>query len=214
MITIRNEMPADYAAVEALTREAFYNMYMPGCVEHYLVHVMRGHKDFVSELDFVLELDGTIIANVMYTRATLTDETGTVKEVLTLGPVCVAPTHQRQGYGRMIMEHSFEAARALGYEVVVLFGSPANYVARGFVSAHKHQVCAENGRYPAAMLVKLLEKDALAGHTWVYRDSPVMAIDEAKAAVYDATLPVMEKCWQPSQEEFYILSQTFFDQKA
>ena len=55
-------------------------MYIPGCVEHYLVHIMRGHKDFIPELDFVLELDGRIIGNIMYTTARLVDEAGEEKK--------------------------------------------------------------------------------------------------------------------------------------
>ena len=79
MLTIRNETEADYAAVENLTRKAFYNVYVPGCMEHYLVRVMREHEDFVPELDFVAELDGEIVGNIMYTKACLTDEQGTEK---------------------------------------------------------------------------------------------------------------------------------------
>ena len=209
MLTIRNETPRDYRAVEELTRWAFYNLYIPGCVEHYLVHVMRDHPDFLPELDFVLELDGEIIGSILYTRATLTDEAGEVKEVLTFGPVCVAPEHQRRGYGKRLLEHSFAKAAALGYDAVVIFGSPANYVGRGFVSCKKHNVCAEGGRFPAAMMVKELVPGALDGRRWTYRDSPVMAVDEAEAARYDDTLPPMEKGHRPSEEEVYILSHSF-----
>lgn len=80
MIAIRKEREADHRAVEELTRRAFYNMYIPGCVEHYLVHIMRGHEDFIPELDFVLELDGRIIGNIMYTKARLADEAGEEKK--------------------------------------------------------------------------------------------------------------------------------------
>lgn len=211
MVTIRNEQPQDYAAVETLTRAAFYNMYIPGCVEHYLVHIMRDHADFIPELDFVLEEEGEIVGNIMYTKATLTDENGAVKNILTFGPLCVALAHQRKGYGKRLIDHSFAAAKALGYEAVVIFGSPANYVSSGFVSCKKHRVTTPDGRYPAAMMVHELVQGALDGHTWVYKDSPVMAIEPADAERYDATLPPMEKRWQPSQEEFFILSQAFLD---
>lgn len=211
MFTIRNERPGDWEAVETLTRQAFYNQYIPGCMEHYLVHIMRRHEDFIPELDFVAELDGEIIGNIMYTRAWLTDAAGTEKPVLTFGPVCVAPEHQRQGYGKALMEHSFEAARALGYDTVVIFGSPANYVARGFVCCKKHRVSVEGGKYPSAMLVKELVPGVLEGRDWTYRDSPVMAVSEEDALAYDSTLPPMEKHWQPSQEEFYIMSHSFVD---
>lgn len=80
------ETSADYNTVENLTREAFYNLYVPGCVEHYLVHIMRKHKDFVPELDFVIELNGSVIGNIMYTKAKLADENGNKKDILTFGP--------------------------------------------------------------------------------------------------------------------------------
>ena len=128
MLNIRKETPADYPAVEDMTRRAFYNLYVPGCAEHYLVHIMRSHQDFIPQLDFVLELDGRIVGSILYTKARLVDEAGTEKEVLTFGPVCVMPEHQRKGYGKLLMEHSFTEAAALGYDVIVIFGSPANYV--------------------------------------------------------------------------------------
>ena len=140
MIEIRNETEADYAAVESITRRAFYNIYMPGCTEHYLVRVMRSHADFIRALDFVLELDGRVIGNVMYTKAWLTDESGAEKEICTFGPVSILPEYQRKGYGKLLLEHSFCAAAALGYEAIVIFGSPENYVGRGFQSCKKFNV--------------------------------------------------------------------------
>ena len=211
MLEIRRETREDYGAVEELTRQAFYNMYVPGCVEHYLVHIMREHEDFVPELALVALLDGEIVGNIMYTKARLTDETGVEKGILTFGPVCVAPEHQRKGYGKALIEESFRLARELGYEAVVIFGSPANYVSRGFVGCKKHDICVEGGKYPAAMLVKELTPGALGGKRWIYHDSPVMAIDEADARRYDDTLEPMEKGWRPSQEEFSILSQAFWE---
>ena len=95
MLKIRNETEADYKTVEELTRKAFYNMYVPGCVEHYLVHIMRNHEDFIRELDFVLELDGQVIGNIMYTKARLVDEEGREKAILTFGPLSVLPEHQK-----------------------------------------------------------------------------------------------------------------------
>ena len=211
-IKIRNERKEDYETVEKMTRAAFYNLYVPGCVEHYLVHIMRKHEDFISELDFVLELDGRIIGNIMYTKAGLVDEAGKRKEVLTFGPVCIAPGYQRMGYGKLLLEHSFQKAVELGYEAIVIFGSPANYISRGFQSCKKYNVCIENGKYPAAMMVKELIPHVLSGHKWIYQDSPVMAINEEEAQRYDDTLEKMEKKYQPSQDEFYIMSQSFLEE--
>lgn len=203
------ETSADYNTVENLTREAFYNLYVPGCVEHYLVHIMRKHKDFVPELDFVIELNGSVIGNIMYTKAKLADENGNKKDILTFGPIYIKPKYQRMGYGKMLMEHSFKQAISIGYDVIVIFGSPMNYVSRGFKSCKKYNVCLESGKYPAAMMVKERVPNVLDGRKWVYYESPVMEISGEDAQQYDDTLEKMEKKHQPSQEEFYIMSHSF-----
>ena len=211
MFKIRNERPEDYQVVEEITRTAFYNQYIPGCVEHYLVHIMRDHPDFIPELDLVAELDGKIIGNIMYTRAWLTDEEGNRKEILTFGPVSIVPAYQRQGYGKALMEYSFAKAVFMGYDVIVIFGSPANYVSRGFQCCKKHHICLPNGKYPSAMMVKELVPGTLDGRKWLYTDSPVMSISEEEARKYDDTWEPLEKKYQPSQEEFYIMSHSFVE---
>ena len=64
-IIMRNETENDYRVVEEITREAFWNLYVPGCNEHYIVHVMRDHPDFLKELDFVAEYNGKIVGNII-----------------------------------------------------------------------------------------------------------------------------------------------------
>ncbi len=211
MLNIRNERESDYKIVEDITRKAFYNVYVPGCMEHYLVHIMRGHEDFIPELDFVIEVDGQIVGNIMYTKAKLTDEGGTEKEIVTFGPVSILPKYQRNGYGKMLIEHSLKRAAELGYEAVVIMGSPANYVGSGFQCCRKYNVCVEKDRYPAAMLVKELKPGALDGRLWFYSDSPVMNVDEREAQAFDDGLEKMEKKWMPSQEAFYIMSHAFVE---
>jgi len=206
MIKIRNEEETDYERVEEITRKSFWNLYVPGCVEHYLVHVMRPHKDFIPELDLVIEVDDQVIGNIMYTKTRLIDESGEEKDILTFGPVCILPEYQRMGYGKALMEYSFEKAAALGYDVIVIFGNPNNYVSRGFKSCKKYNVCLENGTFPAAMMVKELKPAVLDGRKWVYYESPVFEIDEQEAGRFDEGLESLEKKYQPSQEEFYIHS--------
>lgn len=211
MVIIRNETEADYKTVEEITRKAFYNLYMEGCVEHYLIHIMRRHEDFIPALDFVIELDGQVIGNIMYTKSKLTDESGTEKEILTFGPICVLPGFQRRGYGKKLMAHSFGQAKKMGYDTIVIFGSPVNYVGSGFLSCKKYNVCLKNGKYPAAMLVKELVPNALDGRKWFYQDSPVMAVNMEDAISFDDALVKMEKKHQASQEEFYIMSHSFIE---
>lgn len=104
MIKIKNEEEIDYEEVEEITRKAFGNLYIPGCGEHYLVHVMRSHKDFLPELDFVIEVNNQIIGNIMYTKTKLIDKFGEEKDILTFGTVCILPEYQRKGDGKKLME--------------------------------------------------------------------------------------------------------------
>ncbi len=205
--TIRLEEKADYREVENLTREAFWNQSVMGCDEHYLVHVMRTHEDFIPELALVLELDGRFIANVMYTKTKLVDEIGEEKQIVSFGPICVHPDFKRQGYGKALLEYSFEKVKELGYDVIVIFGNPDNYVARGLKSSKRFNVSLEDGIFPAALLVKELEEGVLAGKSWTFHESAVGALITAEAAEeFDKQFPPKEKKWQPSQEEFYIHS--------
>lgn len=129
---IRNEEERDFRAVEELTKRAFWNVHVPGCSEHYLAHTLRKHPDFIPELDFVLEEDGKIIGNIMYTRCQLVDSDGNKKDVLTFGPLSIHPDSQRKGYGKKRQLYSFERAKELGYDTIVIFGNPENYVGTGF----------------------------------------------------------------------------------
>lgn len=203
---IRNEQTKDMREVEELTRKAFWNLNVPGCNEHYLVHIMRNHPDFIPELDFVLEEDNIIIGNIMYTKAKLIDENGYEKQILTFGPISVLPEYQRMGYGKVLLEYSFSKAKEMGYDTIVIFGNPDNYVSRGFKSCKKYNICIRNDYYPAAMLVKELEDGCLEGKKWRYIESNVYDIDEKEVEQFDSDFEKMEKEFRPSQEEFYIHS--------
>ena len=206
-VTIRNEAACDYTEVESLTRNAFWNVYVPGCFEHYLAHILRDHKDFIPELDLVAETtDGKIVGNVMYTKSRLVNQHNTALSVLTFGPLSVHPDYQRMGISKQLLEFSFDKAIQSGYPVIVIFGNPGNYVSRGFKSCKKYNVHAADGSYPAAMLVKELVSGTLYGTTWFYHESPAYAFDPAEAERFDAQFEAMKKEWHPSQEEFYIHS--------
>ncbi|MBQ8724559.1 MAG: N-acetyltransferase [Oscillospiraceae bacterium] len=205
---IRLETENDYREVENLAREAFWNLSVPGCNEHYFVHVMRSHEDFIPELGYVLEADGKIIGNIMYTQARIIDENGTEKRILSMGPLCIHPDYQRKGYGKALLEHTFAKAIELGYDTVVNFGNPDNYVARGYKSCKKYNVCFEGDVFPAALLVKELKEGVFDGRKWFYHPNNADAPcdDEEAVAEFDKLFPPKEKAWQPSQEEFYIHS--------
>lgn len=203
-IEIRLERPEEYRSVEELTREAFWNHFVPGCDEHFLVHILRNHEDFIPELDFVALVDGTIVGNIMYTRATLTDEIGNNLDALTFGPVSVHPAYQRKGIGSALIRHSADCARTMGYPAIIIQGHPYNYCKHGFVGSRSVNVSDSDGRYHYSMLVLELEKGILAGKKWTYHGSEVYNIDGEAATRFDTGFPKREKCWKPSQEEFRI----------
>lgn len=204
--SIRNEQTKDLREVEELTRKAFWNLNVPGCNEHYLVHVMRNHPDFIPGLDFVLEKGNRIIGNIMYAKARLVDNENREKPILTFGPLSILPEFQRKGYGKTLLEYSLSKAKEMGYDVIVIFGNPDNYVSRGFKSCKKYNICIKEDFYPAAMLVKELTKGCLDGRKWQYIESDAYQINEKAAEKFDSGFEKIEKKFQPSQEEFYIHS--------
>ena len=205
---IRRETQADCRRVEEIIRKAFYNLYQPGCAEHYLAHIMREHPDFIPELSLVAELDGQVVGSILYTKARLVDEAGAEKEILTFGPIAVLPEYQRRGVGKQLMARSFELAAELGYDLVVILGAPANYVGSGFKSCKRYNICGEDGSFPMAMLARELGPQTLDGRRWTYHYSPVLAaIDQEAVERFDQGFAErLEQKYQPSQEAFYIYS--------
>ena len=132
---IRLEQPEDYREVENLTREAFWNVYAPGCVEHYVLNQYRSNSDFIKELDFVMDEDGKIIGHVMYSKAEIIKEDGTVLPAWTFGPISIHPDYKRKGYGLKLLRYSLERARAMGIGVICMEGNIDFYKHAGFVLA-------------------------------------------------------------------------------
>ncbi|MCM1579350.1 MAG: N-acetyltransferase [Ruminococcus sp.] len=205
-ILIRNETPADCRAVEKLTRLSFWNVNFPGCDKH----VLRTHKDFIPQLDLVIETGGRITGSVMYRKTFLRSEDGSLREILSFGSFCVHPDHQRKGLGKALLEHSFKAARNMGFEAIVIFGHPGNCISRGFKSCRKYNVCPEGGYFPAPLLVKELKEGAFDGRRYFCDEGDAAAPCEDRTAFekFDSTFPPMKKEYRASQEEFYIYSRS------
>ncbi len=134
-MNIRLEQPSDYHAAEHLTREAFWNVYAPGCVEHFVLHHYRNNPNFIPELDFVMEKGGTLIGHIMYSKATIVKEDGSILPAWTFGPISIHPDYQRKGFGLKLLKYSMEKARAMGVGVLCMEGNLAFYQHAGFVVA-------------------------------------------------------------------------------
>ena len=139
-ITIRNETRADHRAVEQLVRESFWNVYRPGCLEHYVLHCLRDDPAFVPELDFVMEKDGELIGQNMFMRAHIHADDGRDIPIMTMGPICIAPAYKRQGYGKLLLDHSIEKAAALGCGALCFEGNILFYGKSGFTFASEYGI--------------------------------------------------------------------------
>lgn len=209
---IRRETEEDHFAVEALLKRVFWNLQVPGCNEHYYPHIMRKHEDYIPELNLIIEgKDIGIIGSIFAVKSKMYDETGTEKTVLTLCLFGVELKYQRKGYGTALLEKVFELGKAMGYDTVLLYGNPDNYVNRGFKSCLKYKVHIPGNIYPAALLVKELKKDALAGHTWEYHESKSFDVDLSGFEEFDKKHEQMKPAYKPSQEEFFIHSHSIMD---
>jgi putative acetyltransferase len=199
-LTLRVEAPADYRAVEELTREAFWNVHVPGCDEHYLVHLMREHSDFLPELSFVAELQGRIVGNIMTTRSLLKSDSRDLKG-LTVGPVSVHPDFQRKGIGRALLARVAEDGRKRGEAAIVLFGHPHDYVGAGYRNAKDLGIATSDGSHPLSLLALELLPGALAGTSWRIHFGSVFEIPSGFFE-FDKTFLQREVGWRPSQELF------------
>jgi predicted N-acetyltransferase YhbS len=173
---IRLETPADYYAVEELTREAFWAFWEPSrkiCDEHLLVQRLRSAPSFVPELDFVAELDGRIVGHIIYSKSKIVDDAGKGHETLTFGPLSVLPEHQSKGIGSALMRHSFEKAKHLGFRAVIIFGHPDYYPRVGFRRAAEFGLTTKDGDVFDPLMVYPLYDGALNGIHGRYYIDPV-----------------------------------------
>ena len=192
MINIRLETPSDYRAVEELTREAFWGYTHPTCDEHYLVHLLRKAPVFIPELDFIAEIDGKLVGNVMYSKATVTDDNGIVHEVITFGPLSVLPEYHRTGVGSAMMKHSILKARDMGFCGIIFHGHPDYYPRFGFQNAAVFNITNANSHNYDALMAMELYEGAFDGITGKYSKDSVFEMDEKEAEKYNLLFPHKE----------------------
>ena len=203
-VYIRLEKPDDYAEAENQTREAFWNVYRPGCMEHYILHCLREDKDFIPELDFVMVKDKKIIGQIMFMHGKIKADDGRKIPVMTFGPLGILPEYKRQGYGKMLLDYSLEKAAGMGAGAVCIEGNIDFYGKSGFVVAstrgiHYHgEPRKETVPY---FLLKELTHGYLDGITGEYYTPEGYFVDEGKAEEFDSNFPYKEKLKLPGQLE-------------
>jgi len=192
-LSIRLENAKDYRKVEYLTREAFWNLYKPGCVEHLLIHKMRKVPAFVKELAFVAVADEKIVGNIVYSKAKIRNGKNQEFEVLCMGPVGVLPSYQGKGIGSRLINHSIAEARQLGYKAVILFGKPHYYQRFGFVNAKAYGIQTSSGENFDEFMALELYDGGLQGLSGKFHEDEVFNLDQEELEIFDREFPFKEK---------------------
>ena len=200
--TIRLEREEDRREVENLIRESFWNVYRPGCSEHYVIHVLRDDPAFVKELDFVMEQDGRLIGQNMFMKTVINADDGRVVHVLTMGPIGIIPELKCRGYGKKILDYSLEKAAELGFGAVLFEGNIGFYGKSGFDYAERFGIRYHDlpeGADASFFLCKELIPGYLDGVTGVYQTPAGYYVDDAVVEEFDKGFPPKEKLKLPGQ---------------
>ena len=201
-IKIRLEKREDHRKVEYLIREAFWNVYRPGCSEHYVIHLLRDDPAFVNELDFVMEYDGRIVGQNMFMKTVIDSDDGRTVPVLTMGPICITPGLKRRGYGKKLLDYSLQKAAEQGFGAVLFEGNIGFYGKSGFDYASKFGIRYHDlpdGADSSFFLCKELIPGYLDGITGVYQTPRGYYVDDADVEKFDRDFPSKEKLRLPGQ---------------
>ena len=201
-VTIRLEKKEDERAVENLIRESFWNVYRPGCSEHYVIHVLRSDKAFIKELDFVIEKDGALIGQNMFMKTVINCDDGKDLEVLTMGPICIANDYKRKGYGKILLDYSLEKAKELGFGAVLFEGNIDFYSKCGFDFASKFGIRYHDLPEDADssfFLCRELKEGYLDKVTGVYQTPQGYYVKDEDVDEFDKQFPPKQKLKLPGQ---------------
>lgn len=201
-VKITLEKPEDERAVEYLIREAFWNVYKPGCSEHYVMHMLRNDPAFVPELDFVMKKDGILIGQNMFMRTVIEADQGGTVPVLTMGPICILPELQHKGYGKILLDYSLEKAADMGFGAVLFEGKIGFYGNCGFTYARQFQIRYHDlpeGADDSFFLCRELIPGYLDGVTGVYQTPQGYYVKDEEVEEFDKSFSYKEKLRLPGQ---------------
>ena len=201
-IIIRSEKKEEYRQVENMVRESFWNVYRPGCLEHYVLNQLRDDPAFVKKLDFVMEKGGRLIGQNMFMRANIKADDGRDIPIMAMGPICITPELKRKGYGKILLDYSLEKAKELGCGAVCFEGNIDFYGKSGFTTADKFGIRYHGlpeGEDAPFFLCKELIPGYLDGITGEYAPPQGYFVDEAEAEAFDKEFPTKEKLKLPGQ---------------
>lgn len=201
-VVFRLERKEDYREVENLIRESFWNVYRPGCLEHFVIHELRSDPAFIPELDLVMEKDGEIIGQNMFMKTRIDTDDGRTIEVLTMGPICITPPLKRRGYGKRLLDYSLERATGMGFGAVLFEGNIGFYGKSGFTYAREFGIRYHDlpeGADSSFFLCRELIPGYLDGVTGIYQTPLGYYVDADRAEVFDRGFTPKTKLKLPGQ---------------
>lgn len=198
-VEIRMETESDWYAVELMTQRAFWNKYKPGCDEHYLVHKLRHHEDYLPELSRIAVKDGQVIGCIMYSKSRIVDGED-IHETITFGPLCVEPKWQGCGVGELLLRETMNVAAIKGYKGIIIFGEPDYYPRFGFKTCDNFNITTSDGKNFDAFMGIELAKDSLKGIKGKFYESEVLSnIIKEEVEEYNKRFPKLQKMKFPGQ---------------
>jgi len=183
----------DYPITETITREAFWNLYRPGCVEHLILHNLRNSTSYCRELDLVALVDNEVIGHIISTRANVVDVHNTEHEILCVGPLSVLPSFQKEGIGSALMNHSILIAKQLGFTGMILFGNPDYYHRFGFRNAKEYGITTKEGQNFEPFMALELRTNGLMHTAGRFIEDCVFEVQPEDIEAFDKNFPYMEK---------------------
>ena len=201
-IVICLEEKREYEAVENLVRDSFWNVYRPGCLEHYVLHQLRNDPAFVPELDFVMYREEELIGQNMFMEATIMADDGRSIPIMTMGPICIKNAYKRKGYGKILLDYSLEKAAELGCGALCFEGNIDFYGKSGFRQASEYGIRYHglpDGENASFFLCKELIPGYLNRITGEYVTPAGYLVDEQEVEAFDKQFPQKEKKKLPGQ---------------
>ena len=193
---LRLENEKDYFEVENLTREAFWDVYRPGCSEHLVLNKLRQADSFIKDLDYVLIEDGKIVGNIVYTKMFTGTERKMSDEVIAFGPISVHPDFQKKGLGKKLIEYTLDKAKCLGYKAVLITGDNNYYNPLGFESACRYHVYlpgTTEDDEAVFFMAKELEEGYLGNNNGIYDFDICFNVSEEELEIFDRKFPEKAK---------------------
>lgn len=192
-VLIQKIIEKDFFQTEIITRESFWNLYRPGCVEHLILHNLRKSKSYISELDLGAVFGNELIGHIISTKAKVVDSQNSEHQVLCVGPLSVLPEFQKQGTGSELMKYAIATARESGFTGMILFGNPDYYHRFGFRNAQEYGITTKDGENFEPFMALELQNNGLANVKGRFFEADAFEFGSEDLIEFEKKFPFKEK---------------------